>query len=154
MRDEEQPEATDPMPAPSGADPIMHLAMGLPDLSATADEDQEIASGRDLNRMVHWMLIVGLMLSTAFLVTGLGLSAFYRMPVPERPSSPARVLAGVVEGSPASLLEIGILLLIATPVLRVVGSLALFVGTRNWRYAGATLLVLLILAAGLALGRS
>ncbi|MBP1602740.1 MAG: hypothetical protein H6Q06_2891, partial [Acidobacteria bacterium] len=43
--------------------------------------------------------------------------------------------------------------LIATPILRVLGSFVIFLYERDWRYAGVTLIVLLVLAASLLLGR-
>jgi uncharacterized membrane protein len=58
----------------------------------------------------------------------------------------ARTLTG--EG----LIELGLLLLIATPIARVALSTILFARQRDWLYVGITLLVLALLAYGLLAG--
>jgi uncharacterized membrane protein len=109
-------------------------------------DTQEAKNRRELNQVIHRMLILGLILSATVLLSGLVLSAIVHQPVPSKALSFKQILGGLRTGSPASFLSLGILLLIATPVLRVVGSLFEFVATRDWRYAFVTFLVLLILA--------
>ena len=58
----------------------------------------------------------------------------------------ARVLTG--EG----LIELGLLLLIATPIARVALSVILFARQRDWLYVGVTLLVLALLTYSLLAG--
>jgi uncharacterized membrane protein len=50
------------------------------------------------------------------------------------------------------LIELGLLLLIATPIARVALSTILFARQRDWLYVGITLLVLLLLAYSLLAG--
>jgi uncharacterized membrane protein len=90
--------------------------------------------------------------SAAVLLAGLVLSAIAHQPVPSKALSFNQVLDGLKTGSPASFLSLGILLLIATPVLRLVGSLFEFVATLDWRYGFVTSLVLLILTISVFIG--
>jgi uncharacterized membrane protein len=60
--------------------------------------------------------------------------------------SDARSLSG------RGLIQLGLLLLIATPVARVVFSVVGFLRQRNWRYVMITLLVLMLLAYSLTSG--
>jgi uncharacterized membrane protein len=113
---------------------------------------QEAKNRRELNRVIHRMLILGLILSATVLLAGLVLKTIAPQPVPSKALSVQQVLVGLRTGSPASFFSLGILLLIATPVLRVVGSLFEFVATRDWRYAFVTSLVLLILALSAFVG--
>jgi uncharacterized membrane protein len=118
-----------------------------------ADMDaKEAANRRNLNHVIQRMLILGLILSAAVLVAGLVCSAIAHQPVASKTLSFKQVLDGLSTGSPASFLSLGILLLIATPVLRVVGSLFEFVATRDWHYVLVTSLVLLILAISAFVG--
>lgn len=64
----------------------------------------------------------------------------------------------VVEGRPRAGIQFGLLLLIATPVARVVFSIFAFAAQRDWIYVGVSMIVLSILAyslsgAGAQIGR-
>ena len=118
-----------------------------PGLETTAERWHE------LNEVVHKMLMAGLTISTVLIVAGLILSGISRQPVPTSASGFRQALQDLKSGSPAGLLNMGILILIATPIIRVFGSLAEFIYRRDWRYAAITALVLLVLAVSLAIGK-
>ncbi len=59
------------------------------------------------------------------------------------------VFSGIAAGHSQSLIQLGLLLLIATPVARVVFSLILFARERDWTYVAITIVVLAVLVAGL-----
>jgi uncharacterized membrane protein len=99
------------------------------------------------------MLILGLVFSTGVLVVGLALSAIFHTPLPTKVTGFHQLFVGLKKGSPPSVLSLGILLLIATPVLRVLGSLAEFMLKRDWLFAIVTSFVLLILALSLIVGK-
>lgn len=116
------------------------------------ETEEEVGARRDLNRVVHRMLILGLLLSTAVLFSGLALSAISHRPLPTRVSEFRQLFRGLRTADPPSILSLGILLLIATPVLRVIGSLFEFLQKRDWRYAIITSVVLLILIVSVIAG--
>lgn len=62
------------------------------------------------------------------------------------------VVAGAVAGRPYALMLLGLLLLIATPVLRVVVSIVLFFVERDYTYVAITLFVLGVLVLSFLLG--
>ena len=62
------------------------------------------------------------------------------------------VIAGVVRGDSASIIQLGVLLLIATPVARVFISVIGFARERDWMYVACSLLVLALLVYSLAHG--
>ena len=57
-----------------------------------------------------------------------------------------QLIGGVVHGNSESLIQVGIMMLIATPVARLVFSLFTFTKEKDFVFAGITLLVLCILA--------
>jgi uncharacterized membrane protein len=67
-----------------------------------------------------------------------------------------RSVEGVVASLPAlrarTVIQLGLVLLIATPIARVALSIAGFVKERDWLYVGITLVVLSLLAFGLLAG--
>jgi uncharacterized membrane protein len=71
--------------------------------------------------------------------------------------SELRGLGGIARGAaaldPRAIIQLGILLLIATPVARVLFSVAAFARQRDLLYVGATLLVLAILVSNLFRGQ-
>jgi uncharacterized membrane protein len=60
------------------------------------------------------------------------------------------ILRGALELRADAIVQTGLLLLIATPVLRVVFSLFGFARQRDWLYVALTLIVLSVLAVGLS----
>ena len=71
---------------------------------------------------------------------------------PPRVRTVGGVFAGVARGDSASVIQLGVLLLIATPVARVFISVLGFARERDWMYVGCSLLVLALLLYGLAHG--
>ncbi len=70
------------------------------------------------------------------------------------PSTPADVLAGLAQFKPYAFIALGLLLLIATPVIRVAASVVIFVLERDYAYVLITLFVLLILVVSFLLGKA
>ena len=64
------------------------------------------------------------------------------------------LLSGLLALDPASVIALGLVILIATPFARVAVSILAFALERNWRYVVVTASVLAILIAGLAIGKS
>jgi uncharacterized membrane protein len=134
---------------------------------ATEADDRAVGEGPDrpMTRAISVLLLVGVGVSAAILVVGLALLATtgqtgYHEPL--RPTdlrvrtSPApfpTTIGGVVRGAtaltPFAVIELGILLLIATPVLRVATSAVLFLLEGDRRFALITLVVLLLLLLSL-----
>jgi uncharacterized membrane protein len=68
------------------------------------------------------------------------------------PTTLAAVGRGVVAARPFALIAAGLLLLIATPVVRVALSVVFFAAQRDWRYVAITLFVLAVLAGSFVVG--
>lgn len=84
-----------------------------------------------LERMLGWVLRAGSILSTALLAVGLGL-AFVNL------------------GAGADVyLNAGLVVLMATPVARVIVSVVEYAGERDWTFVALTSTVLLVLAGSL-----
>ncbi len=66
---------------------------------------------------------------------------------------PASVLAGVRHLDAESVIALGLLLLIATPIVRVLFAIGGFLLERDWLYTGVSLAVLLVLLYSLFAGR-
>ena len=64
--------------------------------------------------------------------------------------SPHRIVASLAHPRPQTIIQFGLILLIATPVARVVFSLGAFAWERDWTYVAVTLIVLAVLAYSLA----
>ena len=72
--------------------------------------------------------------------------------IPDELKHPGSIWHGVMAGSAPALIQLGLLLLIATPVARVAFSVFAFERQRDWTYVGITLVVLAILVYSLAGG--
>jgi uncharacterized membrane protein len=112
----------------------------------------------DLSDVIGKILRYGVVLSSV--VVAVGLALMLLAPPPGAPGtlqgalaanfgrptlSPTALLAGVERGSAVGVMQLGLLLLIATPVTRVAASVLLFLRERDMLYVGVTLLVLLML---------
>ncbi len=138
--------------------PQVHLAPHLLDLvtgrSVTPADRQAAKEQRDLNEIVHQMLVIGLILSTTLMLVGLGLDLILGREVPTAVPDFGDIFNRVVALRPSGFLALGLLVLIATPILRVVGSIFAFLYERDWRYAGITTFVLGIVMVSLAMGKA
>jgi uncharacterized membrane protein YfcA/uncharacterized membrane protein len=110
-----------------------------------------------MTKSIGWILQIGVMLSAAIILLGIVL-------LPTRPGglSPERVLAfpqtlsllasELLVLRPQAIITLGLLLLIATPVVRVAASIVAFALEGDRRYVVITSVVLLILLFSLFLG--
>lgn len=73
---------------------------------------------------------------------------------PDHPYPPAAVLKGIAAGDGPSIIMLGILLLILTPVLRVFASVIAFLLQKDLLYAAITAAVLIILTLAFILGKT
>ncbi len=64
---------------------------------------------------------------------------------PESLKSPVDIVHGVTELNARAIIQLGLLLLIATPVARVLFSAIAFAIERDWMYVGITLIVFFVL---------
>jgi uncharacterized membrane protein len=72
--------------------------------------------------------------------------------VPTRLASIHGVVQGAIALDPLYIIQLGLLILIATPVVRVMTCAAGFAFERDWTFAVVSLLVLALLIAGIAFG--
>jgi uncharacterized membrane protein len=68
------------------------------------------------------------------------------------PTAPTAVVHGALAGKPYAIIGVGMLLLIATPVVRVALSVVFFLVERDWLYMGITVVVLAVLLLSLVTG--
>jgi uncharacterized membrane protein len=115
---------------------------------------------QQLEQTIGNLLRAGVLLSAAVVFSGgvwlliecAGTHADYRQFHPPAAvlRSPLKVAAGLAHPNPQDLIQFGLLLLIATPVARVILSLAVFAFQHDRMYVVITLIVLLVLAYSLA----
>ncbi|MDP9172800.1 MAG: DUF1634 domain-containing protein [Planctomycetota bacterium] len=103
-----------------------------------------------------WVLRGGLAISITVMLIGIGFSFLHGTISIERMVSdtfdyrPSNIWQGIVKGQGKSIIEVGIYLLVLTPVMRVATSMVLFaISERDWIYVVITLVVLLLTLAGL-----
>jgi len=129
---------------------VLEIATG----TAAAAQAAVRAETRDLDAVVHRLLVVGLVISTALMLIGLALDLLLRREIPTVVPDLGEVWTRVLAIRPSGFLALGLLVLIATPIVRVVGSIMIFAYERDWRFALITLVVLAIVTLSLLLGRA
>jgi uncharacterized membrane protein YfcA/uncharacterized membrane protein len=100
--------------------------------------------------MIGWVLQGGVILSATVILLGLILellqpNTFAPQKLQLFPQTFEQVWTGLLVVRPQAVIALGLLLLIATPLLRVAVSIIAFAAERDWRFVVITLLVLLIL---------
>jgi uncharacterized membrane protein len=117
--------------------------------------NQRLLSIQDLSA---WILRVGVVLSVLIMLIGMLVSFFHNGMNVERVERstfdyrPSVIADGALHGSGKAIVEIGIYLLVFTPIMRVFASMILFIfSERDWLYALITFAVLLLTVAGLFL---
>lgn len=107
---------------------------------------------RDLNEVVHGVLIVGLYASVVFMVAGIAIDLIRQRTLPNEVLSLGEALSRTIQLRASGYFSLGLLLLILTPLLRVLGSALVFLSKRNWRYTTITLVVLLVMMISIWVG--
>ena len=107
-----------------------------------------------------WVLRIGVIASVAVMLLGISVSFLHNHVEVERMQhstfdyQPSTIWLGLRQVRGKAIIETGIYLLVLTPVIRVITSMALFVVKEDdWLYAAITLLVLVLTLAGLVLVR-
>jgi uncharacterized membrane protein len=124
-------------------------------------DSQEFTNRERLSVIVSRVLLIGVLVSGAVLFTGMVLMLVegmtgYQEPFSTQlltskpgtlsfPTTIGGVLAGVVALKPVAVIELGALLLIATPVVRVASSAVLFLAQKDYLYTVVTTAVFAIL---------
>ena len=127
------------------------LITGMP---ITPEDVERFRRRHLLGRMIHALLTWGLAASTAAMLTGLVLELVAQHRIPERVPQFREALRGALSLDGSAFLTLGFLLLIATPILRVMGAFLVFLYEHDWRYAGVTFAVLAILFVSIILGKA
>jgi uncharacterized membrane protein len=115
--------------------------------------EAELAETHDLNERVHQILIVGLYTSVTFMVAGIILDLIFQRTLPTDVIPLPELWQRVVTLRPSAFFSLGLILLILTPLLRVIGSLGVFVRERDWRYVGVTFTVLVVMLISIYVGQ-
>ena len=102
---------------------------------------------------LHKLLLIGLYLSVALIRFGLGLALFTHQNVPETVFPLRSLFTGLLSLNAGSYLSLGLLVLIATPIIRVITSFISFLVEKDWRFAAITLVVLATVLVSIFLGK-
>ena len=122
-----------------------------PEVSDARDEHRKDLR---LNRVISRVLVVGLLVALALMAVGVILTiARPEMPVPHF-TSVKDIPAQLAALDPGGFIELGLLVLIATPFARVVALGIAYACRRQWLFAGISFLVMVLLIVGAALGFS
>ena len=110
----------------------------------------------DLNRDMYRVLMGGMILSSALYMIGI-LLFLLQNPNPLQSSVPGYGNAmefadGLVAFRSAAILTLATIILIGTPITRVIVSVLAFASNRNFKYVAVTVIVLLILISSILLG--
>ncbi len=93
-----------------------------------------------LNRTMHLVLITGLVLSFGTMTAGLIMYALN--PIEGSTLSLDGIVDGIVRGSPIAVIDLGIVLLIATPMVRIIAAGIAFSLEKDYRFVGVSVFVL------------
>ena len=106
-------------------------------------------------RADHWVSLVlraGMVLSMSVLLLGLVLFILSPGGNPEADMGLEEMINGIANGDPVAVIDLGIILLILTPLTRVLTTLVIFVIDRQPRFILASLLVLGIIFTAIIIG--
>lgn len=122
---------------------------------ATADVAAPPRHTMDLiERTVSRILLVGIAVSVALMATGLLLGAVDEEGMPSGVVPLAELPSGLAAPDPAAYLSLGLIVLVATPFVRVAGSMVVFARQRDRRYVLVTAVVFVVMCLSVALGKA
>jgi len=112
------------------------------------DTDKE----RQVDHLIHYTLLAGVSISAILLILGLLIILVRNTPCPEVTPSLSEILRQAFMANGAGLIYLGLLLLMITPVARVMMLVYGYARVGWWRFASVSLLILLLLGTGFVLG--
>lgn len=126
--------------------------------STLADQQERDALVRQAELIISGVLRGGVLLSAGLIAIGVVVfyaSGAWRSPITDHdfPHTFVSAWDGALHGEPLAIIALGLLVLLATPVLRVIVSIGAFLLEGDRLYAVITALVLLILVVSFFLGR-
>ncbi|WP_184545233.1 DUF1634 domain-containing protein [Mucilaginibacter sp. FT3.2] len=118
----------------------------------------------DMQSIIGWILRAGVLISMSVVFIG-GVVYLYRHGqshadyskfngVPDFVHNTSGIFNGIITGRGRAIIQAGIILLIATPIIRVVFSAIGFVLEKDYLYLGITILVLIIILASMLSGHA
>jgi uncharacterized membrane protein len=124
-------------------------------VSAAHQPRADDATAAALERTIGRVLVVGALVGVAFLLVGVGLMVADGISPTSGTATgfdATRLVSDLLAGRPEGFLWAGIAVLIATPVVRVVGELAAFAYRRDRVMAAVAAAILGIICLGVVLG--
>jgi uncharacterized membrane protein len=103
---------------------------------------------------VERFLAVVVALCVTLLLVGIALSLLSGNGLPHKVVAAGDLASGLSRRSPAAFLSLGLLTLLALPLLRIGGSLLLFARERDWRYVMVVAGLCGIIAASVLVGQA
>jgi uncharacterized membrane protein len=107
-----------------------------------------------IERTVNRILVVGVAVAVALMAAGLVLGVAGGEGLPSHVVSLGDLASLLGSFDPAAYLSLGLMVLIATPFVRVAGTIVAFAREHDRRYVGITVVVLVVMCLGVALGRA
>lgn len=107
-----------------------------------------------LNKYVRLVLIAGMILSVSVMAIGLAMYAISPGNNPDISLSPSEIVDGIGKGNPIAVIDLGILFLIATPLMRVITALVFYVLDKETKMVGVSVLILIVIGVAVVLGAS
>jgi uncharacterized membrane protein len=107
-----------------------------------------------VEKVVHWVLLVGLLVSVALMLVGIGIGLVAHDGLPSGVTPPDELWPALLDGEAAAFLTAGLLTLIVTPFVRVAGSLIAFAYERDARYVAISAAVFALMCLSVLLGRA
>ena len=132
--------------------PNTHKLMDVP----PSMNDHQRAEDAGLTAVIGWVLQVGVIISSVIIVLGMGLYFLHpagRQQTTLMPHTLAQVFQGVLLLQPAAIIALGLIILIATPVVRVAISILAFAFEHDRKFTVISTIVLLILLLSFLLGK-
>ena len=106
-----------------------------------------------VERTIHLVLLAGIAVSVALMAVGLALGVLQGGGIPRGVVPLADLPEAARALTPAAFLSLGLIVLIATPFVRVAGSLVAFAREGDRRYVAITAVVLAVMCVSVLLGR-
>jgi len=108
--------------------------------------------GDVVRKILRIVLLAGMVLSVSVMITGLIMYSISDGEWEEKVLSPDEIIAGILDGNPIAVIDLGILLLIATPLTRVISTMIIFLYSGEVRFVIIALLVLVVIGIAVISG--